>query len=137
MQKKGLNVKKGRKYIFNFEIHTKNIKKGKKKAHLFWFFFVCICAFFCISDLKIHIKKDKNAKKSIKIFSNCKNKHAKKKHEIIFQKKVQKKSRNAKKKMQKKRRGGVYDIVYMLLNTDTNILEQKKFISKDRRFFRL
>ena len=30
--KKGINAKKG---IFNFEIHTKNIKKGNKKEHLF------------------------------------------------------------------------------------------------------
>ena len=59
-----INAKKGRKYIFNFEIHTKNIKKGKKKAHLFGFFrFYIPCAFFCILNLKIHIKKDKNAKK--------------------------------------------------------------------------
>ena len=36
--KKGRNAKNGRKYIFNFEIHTKKIKKGKKKAHLFGFF---------------------------------------------------------------------------------------------------
>ena len=48
-------------------------------------------------------------KKSIKMFSNCKNKHAKKKHEIIFQKKMQKKGINAKKRMQKKA-GGVYII---------------------------
>ena len=48
-------------------------------------------------------------KKNIQIFSNCKNKHAKKKHEIIFQKKMQKKGRNAKKRMQKKA-GGVYKV---------------------------
>ena len=36
-------------------------------------------------------------KKSIKFFSNCKNKHAKKKHEIIFQKKMQKKAEMQKK----------------------------------------
>ena len=52
---------------------------GKKKAHLFGFFrFYIPCAFFCILNLKIHIKKDKNAKKKQKFFSNCKNKHAKK-----------------------------------------------------------
>ena len=60
-------------------------KNGKKKAHLFGFFrFYIPCAFFCILNLKIHIKKDKNAKKSIQIFSNCKNKHAKK-HNTSFQ----------------------------------------------------
>ena len=46
-------------------------------------------------------------KKSIQIFSNCKNKHAKKKHEITFQKKMQKKGINAKKKDAKKA-GAVY-----------------------------
>ena len=57
--------KKGRKYIFNFEIHIKNIKKGKKKAHLFGFFrFYIPCAFFWILNLKIHIKKTKMQKKN-------------------------------------------------------------------------
>ena len=67
------------------------MKKKRKHIYLDFFHFYIPCAFFCISNLKIHIKKDKNAKKNIKIFSNCKNKHAKKKHEIIFQKKMQKK----------------------------------------------
>ena len=49
-------------------------------------------------------------KKSIKIFSNCKNKHAKKKHQIIFQKKMQKKAEMQKKKMQKQ--GGCISFGY-------------------------
>ena len=79
-------------------------KNGKKKAHLFGFFSLLypLCIFFCILNLKIHIKKDKNAKKSKKLFSNCKNKHAKKNHKIIYQKKMQKKAKMQKKKMQKK-----------------------------------
>ena len=44
-------------------------------------------------------------KKSIKIFSNCKNKHAKKKHEIIFQTKMQKKAEMQKKDAKKKAGG--------------------------------
>ena len=43
-------------------------KNGKKKAHLFGF---CLLLYpLCILNLKIHIKKDKIAKKS-KNFSNC------------------------------------------------------------------
>ena len=42
-------------------------------------------------------------KKRINFFSNCKNKHAKKKHKIIFQK-------DAKKKDAKKA-GGVYSVI--------------------------
>ena len=77
MQKKGINAKNtflgrkiGRKYIFNFEIHTKKYQKGKKESTfiLIFFRFYIPCACFCISNLKIHIKKDKNAKKKHKIF---------------------------------------------------------------------
>ena len=83
--KKGHKCKKKAENTFSISKYIqKNIKKGKKKAHLFGFFLLlyplCIFLhFFCILNLKIHIKKDKNAKKkSKKIFSNCKNKHAKK-----------------------------------------------------------
>ena len=73
MQKKAENTFSISKFI------QKNIKKGKKKAHLFGFFrFYIPCAFFCILNLKIHIKKDKNAKKM---------------HKIIFQKKMQTKQK--------------------------------------------
>ena len=102
MQKKAENTFSISKFI------QKNIKKGKKKAHLFGFFPLLYP--LCILNLKIHIKKDKNAKKSIKIFSNCKNKHAKKKHEIIFLKKMQKKAEMQKKGC--KKRQGVYIIAY-------------------------
>ena len=51
-------------------------------------------------------KKGKNAKKSRKHFWNCKNKYAKKKQKIIFQKKMQKESINAKKRC--KKAGEVY-----------------------------
>ena len=66
-----INAKKGRKYIFNFEIYTKKKSKTEKR-NLFGFFRfynikvlypLCI---FSILHLKIHIKKDKNAKKSKK-----------------------------------------------------------------------
>ena len=50
-------------------------------------------------------------KKNKKIFSNCKNKHAKKKHKIIFQKKDAKKKQKCKKKDAKKA-CGVYRITY-------------------------
>ena len=50
---------------FQFENSCqKRAKMEKKKAHLFGFFrFYIPCAFFRILNLKIHIKKDKNAKK--------------------------------------------------------------------------
>ena len=45
-------------------------KNGKKKAHLFGFFSLLypLCIFFCILNLKIHIKRDKNAKKKTNNF---------------------------------------------------------------------
>ena len=49
-------------------------------------------------------------KKSKTNFSNCKNTCAKKKHEISFQKNMQKKSINAKKKAAKKSVWGVYGV---------------------------
>ena len=42
MQKKDINAKKGRKYIFNFEIHTKKYQKGKKESTFIWIFFAFI-----------------------------------------------------------------------------------------------
>ena len=50
MQKKAENArsisklmqKKGRKYIFNFEIHTKKYQKGKKESTFIWIFFAFI-----------------------------------------------------------------------------------------------
>ena len=64
--KKGQKCKKKcRKYIFNFEIQqTKSKMEKKKHIYLDYFRFYIPCAFICISNLKIHIKKDKNAKKS-------------------------------------------------------------------------
>ena len=80
MQKKDINAKKRQKIHFQFRNSYKKISKREKRKHIYldFFRFYIPCAFFCILNLKIHIKKDKNAKKSIKIFSNCKNKHAKK-----------------------------------------------------------
>ena len=74
MQKKDINAKKkGRKYIFNFEIHTKNIKKGKKKAHLFGFFsllpYIPPLCIFLHFKLKNSYKKTKMQNKSKK--KNC------------------------------------------------------------------
>ena len=91
MQKKGRNAKKSRKCTFDFKINAKkghkckkkaentfsiskfiqkNIKNGKKESTFIWivFAFISPVHFFCISDLKIHIKKDKNAKKKHKNF---------------------------------------------------------------------
>ena len=48
----------------------KKDKNRKKKAHLFGF---CLLLYpLCILNLKIHIKKDKNAKKSKKFFQIAK-----------------------------------------------------------------
>ena len=71
--------KEGRKYIFNFEIHTKKYQKGKKECTFIWIFSLLyhLCIFLHFKP-KNSYKKDKNAKKSIKFFSNCKNKHPKK-----------------------------------------------------------
>ena len=60
-------MQKRAKCILNFKIQKKN-KNEKKKAHLFGFvcFYILCAFFFCISNLKIHAKKDKkgrNAKK--------------------------------------------------------------------------
>ena len=83
MQKKGRHAKKGRKYILNFEIHTKKSKMEKKKEiqiiiYLDFFRFYIPYAFFCILNLKIHMKKEKMQKKSKQIFSNSQNTYAKK-----------------------------------------------------------
>ena len=81
MQKRVEIQKKGRKYIFNFEIHTKkNQKWKKKKADLFGFFWLLypLCIFLHFKPKNSYKKRQKCKKKTIKIFSNCKNKHAKK-----------------------------------------------------------
>ena len=59
---------------FNLKIHAKKrAEMQKMKAHLFGFFrFYIPCAFFCILNLKIHIKKTKNAKKTKKCFQIAK-----------------------------------------------------------------
>ena len=101
MQKKDVNAKKRQKIHFQFRNSYKKISKREKRMHIYldFFRFYIPCAFFCISNLKIHIKKKtKMQKKSIKMFSNCKNKHAKK-HEIIFQKKQKYKKKFKKKQM--------------------------------------
>ena len=59
---------------FNLKIHAIKMEK-RKHIYLDFFRFYILCAFFCILNLKIHIKKDKNAKKSKTKFSK---KHAKK-----------------------------------------------------------
>ena len=90
--KKGRNTKNKAENAFKFRNSYKKIKNGKKKAHLFGFFrFYIPCAFFCILNLKIRIKKTKMQKKSYNFFSNSQNTYAKK-QKIIFQKKMQKKA---------------------------------------------
>ena len=110
--------KKGRKYIFNFEIHTKKYQKGKKESTFIWIFSLLypLCIFLHFKP-KNSYKKDKNTKKKQKKFQIAKRQKLKKKQKIIFKKKDAKKqkwkkkdakkSRNAKKKMQKKSMGGV------------------------------
>ena len=63
-QKKGINAKKGRKYIFNFEIHAKKYQKWKKESTFIWIFSLLypLCIFLHFKP-KNSYKKDKNAKK--------------------------------------------------------------------------
>ena len=108
MQKKAENTFSISKFI------QKYIKNGKKKAHLFRF--VSLLYPLCILFLHFFFKpknsykkrqKCKNAKmqkKSIKLFSNCKNKHTKKAWNDIS-KKDEKKTEMQKKKLQKKAGG--------------------------------
>ena len=69
-KKKAEMQKKGRKYIFNFEIHKKNISKMEKRKHIYldFFRFYIPCAFFFHFKPKNSYKKDKNAKKKHKNF---------------------------------------------------------------------
>ena len=79
MQKRA-EMQKKQKMPFNLKIHVRKGQKWKKESTFIWNFF-CFnipCAFFCISNLKIHIKKDKNAKKAYKFFQIAKIKMQKK-----------------------------------------------------------
>ena len=69
MQKKGINAKKAEN-TFSISKYIQKISKREKRKHIYldFFRFYIPCAFFCILNLKIHIKKDKNAKKKHKIF---------------------------------------------------------------------
>ena len=82
--------KKGKKYIFNFEIHTKNTKNGKKKAHLFGFFSLLypLCIFLHFKPKNAYKKKQKCKKKLKFFFKFAKYIHTcmQKKQKIIFQK---------------------------------------------------
>ena len=100
-KKKGRNAKTGRKHTFNLEIHTKKNQEWKKESTFIWIFSLLypLCIFFCILNLKIHIKKDKNAKKSY-FFQICKI-HMQRRQKIIFQKRYKK--AEMQKKMQKSR----------------------------------
>ena len=84
-------------------------KNGKKKAHLFGFFSLLypLCIFFCILNLKIHIKKGKNAKKKQKKIFKLQKYICKKKAENNISKKHAKKKQKCKKKAAKKA-GAVY-----------------------------
>ena len=63
MQKRAENA-------FHFENSCQKRAKMEKRKHIYldYFRFYIPCAFFCILNLKIHIKKDKNAKKKQKKF---------------------------------------------------------------------
>ena len=62
----------------------------KKRKHIFVLLYP-VCLFFCILNLKILAKKDKNEKNGKNNFSNSKNIYAKR-SKIIFQKKHAKKN---------------------------------------------
>ena len=89
MTKKRAETQKRQEIHFQFLNLCKKSKMEKRKQiYLDFFRFYIPCAFFCILNLKIHTKKDKNAKKKLICFFN-------------FAKSIcKKKSRNAK-KMQK------------------------------------
>ena len=80
MQKKSKNAKKSRnakkkaENAFQFENSCQKRAKMEKRKHIYleFFRFYIPCAFFCILNLKIHIKKDKNAKKSKQFFQIAK-----------------------------------------------------------------
>ena len=67
--KKGINAKKKAENAFHFENSCQKRAKMEKRKHIYldFFRFYILCAFFCILNLKIHIKKTKMQKKS-KIF---------------------------------------------------------------------
>ena len=86
MQKKAENTFSISKFI------QKNIKKGKKKAHLFRFFSLLypLCIFLHFKP-KNSYKKRQKCKKKTKKFLQISKINMQKKHKIIFQKKMQKK----------------------------------------------
>ena len=103
--KKGQKCKKKAENAFQFENSKdkngnkkanmqKKGKNGKKKAHLFGFFSLLypLCIFLHFKPKNSYKKWQKCKKKAWKFFQIAKNKHAKKKHEITFQKKMQKKA---------------------------------------------
>ena len=97
---KKAEMQKKQKMHFNLKINARKGQKWEKESTFIWIFLLLypLCI-FCILNLKIHIKKrQKCKKKSKKNFSNCKNTYAKKKHEISFQKNMQKKKHKCKKK---------------------------------------
>ena len=123
MQKKAEMQEKSRKCTFDFKIHAKKEQKCKKKAeNAFQFensckkgqkqkkestFIWILFAFISLVHFKpknSYKKRQKCKKKAKNFFSNCKNTYAKKKHEITFQKNMQKKAKMQKKKLQKKKR---------------------------------
>ena len=61
--KKGHKFKKRQKIHFQFRNSYKKISKREKRKHIYldFFAFISLVHFFCILNLKIHIKKDKNA----------------------------------------------------------------------------
>ena len=64
--KKRAEMQKKAENAFHFENSCQKRAKMEKRKQIYldFFRFYIPCAFFCILNLKIHIKKDKNAKKS-------------------------------------------------------------------------
>ena len=94
--KKKQKSKKGQKVRVQFQ------KSYKKTAKMDGFFFYILCAYFCISNLKIHAKKKTKIQKKNFQIRIC-NIFAKKRSKIIFQKKhAEKRQKCEKKKTQTK-----------------------------------
>ena len=112
MQKKAENA-------FQFENSCqKRAKMEKKKKHIYleFFRFYIPCAFFCIITLKIHIKKDKNAKKKAKNFFQIAKINTQKKAKNNISKKDAKKAKMQKKRC-KKKACGVYKNEISIMKT--------------------
>ena len=86
--------KKGRKYIFNFEIHTKKYQKGKKESTFIWIFSLLypLCIFLHFKPKNSYKKRQKCKKKAKKFFQIAKIHMQKKSMKYHFKKTCKKKA---------------------------------------------